>query len=131
MIERGADKLPEGYNELIDFFFQSVAAELAERGYTINPKGDRASGPGGATGLSQATADRTAIGPEHPDQVDDLALLADLLKACPCDAPEFSVREDWLKMLMAIKAACGGDDAFYEEHVYPWCSVVEGNDEDY
>jgi len=132
LLETGADNLPEVDNVLIDAFFEVLKSELAGRGYIIDPKKDRAGlAAGGATGLSQTTAERTAIGPDHPDRVDDLGLLADLLKACPCDAPAFADRDDWIKMLMAIKAACGGDDQFYEAYVWPWCSAYEGNDEDY
>src|SRR5213595_3814329 len=81
--------------------------------------------------LARSTAERDVVGPEHFDQAPDTALLRQLLKDFPATHEALVDRDDWIKFLMAIKAACAGDEEFYEEVVVPWNLEFPGIDEDY
>lgn len=58
---------------------------------------------------------------------DGMALLARAIDAIDINAPLLSDYHTWLNLLRAIKAACGGDQAFYADHVLPWLQQNSGN----
>jgi hypothetical protein len=124
-LDWGYDNLQEIDNAAVNAFIIACREDLVAAGYELVK--------GNAVGLASGNTSgpRSPIGPDHPDQCPDLALLADLLRHCPCDAPQFASRDAWVEMLAAIKAACAGDEGFYEEHVWPWCSTYPENEPDY
>ena len=96
--EMDVDKIPEIDNAQLDACLKAISAELALH-FLLNP---RAAAAANAPGMGQTTADRSPIGPEHPDRVEDLSLLAALLEAVPCDCPELEDRDEWIKFLTAV-----------------------------
>lgn len=125
-LEFGHENLTEIDNPMVDVFLKAVADDLVKAGYELI----KACFSMGAN----TTARRRMTRPNHPDvcpSYPDLQVLADLLEHCPCDADEFASRDDWIKALVAIKVACVGNDEFYEEHVWPWCTAYPDNTYEY
>jgi hypothetical protein len=111
--------------DAVNEFLIAVREALIERGYELaRPAAD-------APGSGSSSGERYPIGPEHPGRAPSLNLLAEWLTHCPCDTPQFSSRDDWVTTLHAIKAACAGEDAFYDEHVWPWCEAYLSNEQEY
>jgi hypothetical protein len=124
-LQWGHDNLTEIDNDAVNAFLIAVREALLEHGYEL------ARAAGSAPGNGSSPGERYPIGPEHPGRAPSPELVAEFLKHCPCDAPQFASRDGWMKALFAIKAACAGDEAFYDEYVWPWCEVYPENEEEY
>jgi P4 family phage/plasmid primase-like protien len=120
-----AENLTEVTNEQVNQFIVEAKAMLEAFGYVFT------NNAGAMGGTGQTTEGRSDIGPDHPDQCPDLADLVNWLAKCPCDSPQFADRDQWFNVVLALKAASGGDEAFFNDHVLPWAAVVDGNTEEY
>jgi hypothetical protein len=120
-IDYGSEKLsPVGADEL-RAFVAAVKDKLAVIGATI------ISGNSGVVG--------SPVDGRRRDQIGDLALMAtsiDTLRKAieliPCE--EIYDRSDWLKLVVAAKAGCGGNEEFYDKVVLPWCLRYQKNTKD-
>ena len=141
-LQWGYDSLTQIDKQAVDKFLGAIQEVLLANGYelvggsAVPPKGDAAalSRPVDTAVPPRSSAppeEHHPIGPDHPDRAPSLELLAELLEHCPCDATQFASRDDWFRMLCAIKAACAGDDTFYRERVWPWCQAYPKNRENY
>jgi hypothetical protein len=54
---------------------------------------------------------------------------ASAVRLIPCE--EIHARDEWLKLVVAIKAGCGGSEEFYEAVVLPWCLQYKENTREY
>jgi hypothetical protein len=71
------------------------------------------------TGGSCAAAIKIAE-PSSPHLASDMDLLARCVRAIDINDERLADYDTWCVLVRAIKAACGGDQVFYAEHVLPW-----------
>ena len=62
--------------------------------------------------------------PKSPLLAKDLGLLARAIKAIDINDPKLADYDTWCTLFRAMWAACGGDRAFYADHILPW---LDGN----
>src|SRR5262249_32390109 len=62
--------------------------------------------------------------PKSPLLAKDLGLLARAIAAIDIDDPKLGDYDTWCTLFRAMWAACGGDRAFYADHILPW---LDGN----
>lgn len=107
-VDLGWDNVPLVTADDIDAFVTEATTRLTAAGFTLV----KASGL--ITGSGSTRSKEYEIGPDHPDTCPDLALLKQTLKLLPAYHPEFEDREDWVRMLRAVKTALAGDETGYE-----------------
>ena len=64
------------------------------------------------------------MSPHRVTGEDGMDLLKRAVEAIDINSPLIADYQTWINLLRAIKAACGGDEAFFTETVLPW---LEGN----
>ena len=121
-VDHGSEKISPVTAEALGAFVSAVKAELAAVDAKI------------ISGKSSVVGSSTDGGQRH--QIGAPALLAlsfDTLKKAieliPCK--EIQDRNDWLKLVVAAKAGCGGDPKFFADVVLPWCLHYDKNTKDY
>jgi len=119
------EDIPELDYETLEIVLDSIKQWMVEQGYNFDIPRQ------GAAGSGTSTNERDIIGPNHHDLCPDLDLLKALLAGFPATSPELADRDEWVKFLMAVKAACGGSEEFYEDVVVPWNLEFPGLDEEY
>jgi hypothetical protein len=121
-VDYGPEKLSPITVEELRAFVAAVKDKLAAIGATI------VSGKSGEVSSSLSGGQRRKIG--DPTL---MAMSLDTLKKAigliPCE--EIYDRGEWLKVVIAAKAACGGSEEFYENVVLPWCLSYSKNTKDY
>lgn len=111
--------LPKINRTQITMLAEALVPTLALMGITV--------APGKSSGV-YAVESTTPIG--------DKSLMSsspDLLwSALSCiDNSKIEGYDEWFDLLRAIKAACGGNDSFFEQIVLPWCLAYTRNTPDY
>ena len=103
-------------------FVAAIKDRLAAVGATI------VSGGSGVVGSALDGGRRREIG--HPAlMASNLDTFKKAIQLIPCE--EIADRGEWVKLLIAIKSGCGGNEEFYEDVVLPWCLRYEENTKDY
>ncbi len=69
------------------------------------------------------------MSPHRVTGEDGMDLLKRAVEAIDLNSPLLSDYQTWINLLRAIKAACGGDDAFFTDTVLPWLEGNAGNTE--
>ncbi len=118
-VDVGWDRIPQANYEQVHEFVAAVGERLINELRFVPTK--IALSRGGSPGAMYK------IGPNHPELCPDLDMLRDVLKLLPCDHPEWDLYDDWMRAVVAIKTACGGDDGFYADVFEPWASEVPEN----
>ena len=107
----GADAIPVVSSVQLFQFAERVERLIVECGGTIKQ-----------TSKAGEEGERKPIG-DGSLRAPDLQELAEALKAIPNDRDY----QTWMGFLHALKAACGGDEGFFRDHVMPWCLQYGGN----
>ena len=118
--------IAETDGEMMSSLLQAVRKELQDYGCNFDLSALR-----GAGGSGDTTPERVTIGSEHFDVAPSLDDLKGLLATFPCTHPDLADRDEWIKFLVAIKAAAAGDEQFFDEVVLPWCLEYADNTEEY
>lgn len=120
----GFEKLPRIGPGQIPQFVAELDAEFALLGVVPQrPRQLRSGDSGGGPGA-------TAIGPEHPQVAPSIAELNNLLGFITVNDRALEDYDTWEQCCRAIKCACGGDEAFYDEVYIPWMMENPKNDPD-
>lgn len=114
------DSLAEITKELVDKFFAALVDYLEMMGYEIVKQ----SSAGNASGTRKSLDNKALHAPASED------VLA-ILKAVPCDAEAFPERDDFVRVLPAIKAALGPDRDEHWPDVLDWALGYPGAEEEY
>jgi P4 family phage/plasmid primase-like protien len=115
----GWDNMPTVNAEQADRFMTELAQALDAGGYEVVK-----------ASLSQTLSGTRHPIENHPDAAADLEMLGRALACIPIDCDDLATYDEWFRMLVALKAACRGDEAFYDEHVEPWSNGNPDNAED-
>jgi P4 family phage/plasmid primase-like protien len=59
----------------------------------------------------------------------DRGVLAQAIAAIDINDPRLAGYDEWCALFRAMKAACGGDQEFYQNHIWPWLSKNPNNNE--
>jgi putative DNA primase/helicase len=76
-----------------------------------------------SSSASGAQGERLKIGDEKL-RAPDLFKLAEAINVIPCEDLDY---HEWMGLMHAIKAACGGDQEFFTDVVVPWCERYQPN----
>lgn len=108
--------LPTVTNDTVEAFFRELTARAEAAGYTVVK-----AAPGHMTDSDRAAAvSIDNLTSPHLVKIDDLPMLADAVRAIDINHPMLADYDAWCALLRAIKAACGGDQTFFLETVFPW-----------
>src|SRR5271166_4669482 len=116
----GWDNIPEATFEEVHEFVAAVGERLIAD-LKFQPVKISLARGGGTLGAGHK------IGPDHPELCPDLDMLKEVLRLLPCDHPEWDHYDDWMRAVVAIKTACGGDETFYADVFEPWAAAVPDN----
>jgi hypothetical protein len=117
----GWDNIPETTFDLVHEFVAAVSERLITE-LKFQPIKISLSRAGGGT-LGAAHK----IGPDHPELCPDLDMLRDVMQLLPCSHAEWDHYDDWMRAIVAIKTACGGNEEFFVEVVEPWAAEFPEN----
>jgi hypothetical protein len=121
-IDYGPENLASIGAEKLRAFVAALKDKLVAIGATI------ISGNPGALGSSANGGERREIGDPTLTAM-NLETLEKAIGLIPCE--RIRDRSEWVKLLIAAKAGCGGSEDFYEKVVVPWCLRYEENTEEY
>src|SRR5271166_5986108 len=116
----GWDNIPEATFDQVHEFVAAVSERLITE-LKFQPIKISLSRGGSSPGATHK------IGSDHPELCPDLDMLREVLQILPCDHPEWDLYDDWIRAVVAIKTACGGDEGFYTDVFEPWASAVPEN----
>jgi putative DNA primase/helicase len=105
------DKIPTVTVEKVNTFFRALEDWALANGYVKH----KLNLP---TGSNRAAA--VSITNLSPHRAKDIDLLARAISHIDINDPRLDDYDRWCALFRAMKAACGGDQAFYAEHILPW-----------
>ena len=121
-IDYGSESLASIGADKLRAFVAALKDKLVAIGATI------ISGNAGALGSSANGGERREIGDPTLTAM-NLDTLEKAMGLIPCE--RIHDRSEWVKLLIAAKAGCGGSEDFYEKVVAPWCLRYEKNTTEY
>jgi phage/plasmid-associated DNA primase len=118
----GYDELPVVNIEMINAWEQGARQWVRDQGFTLEK--------GSLPSRSDRAAAVSITNLMSPHRARDTDMLAKAIAKIDINDPKLASYDTWCALFRAMKAACGGEQAFYAEHILPWLLKNSENHEE-